>query len=241
MRYIVFYFEDRRSLVWDSTAQRQVLRILFLESDQAQNWTVPEREILSRESLARNMNSVAGNLQRGLRTDESRQRREPGVRQELREQEDLLLSATEVLDEASARLPQVVAEHERARLRFLTLGQRRESLYRELENTQLLAIKERLPQHSDSASYIFAQLFTEEMCLACGNEDVGLVEALKSRMEDGECVVCGSPTDSAENETPISLSDERFMRLESALQDVDTELEAARRTTDELEIDVTRP
>ena len=41
LRYIVFYFEDRRSLVWDPSAQRQLLRILFLEPNQAKHWTDP--------------------------------------------------------------------------------------------------------------------------------------------------------------------------------------------------------
>ena len=29
LRYIIFYFEDRNSLVWDPSAQRQLLRVLF--------------------------------------------------------------------------------------------------------------------------------------------------------------------------------------------------------------------
>ena len=237
LRYIVFYFEDRRSLVWDPTAQRQLLRILFLEPNQAQNWTEHEREILSRESLARNMSSIASNLQRNLRSAETRPLSEPEIRQELREQEEILLGNTEALDETNTRLPEIVAGHERARLRFLTLDQRRESLYRELENTQFLAIKERLPQHSDSANYIFAQLFTQERCLACGNNDVGLVESVKFRIENGECIVCGAPEDSVGNDTPISLTDERFTRLERDLQETDTELEAARRAAEEFEIE----
>ena len=47
LRNLVFYFEDRRALVWDPSAQRQILRMLFLPRAVSDDWLIQEREILS--------------------------------------------------------------------------------------------------------------------------------------------------------------------------------------------------
>ena len=53
LRHMVFYFEDRRALVWDASAQRQLLRFLFLPAATARKWTQDERIILKLDSDAR--------------------------------------------------------------------------------------------------------------------------------------------------------------------------------------------
>ena len=83
LRYIVFYFEDRRSLVWDPSAQRQLLRVLFLEPDQARGWTDRERAILEEDSRVRNLQAVLHGLEGRIALVESRLIDEPTVRQEL--------------------------------------------------------------------------------------------------------------------------------------------------------------
>ena len=55
LRHLVFYFEDRRSLVWDPSAQRELLRLLFLDIDDTQKWNSKWRAILERDSLVRNL------------------------------------------------------------------------------------------------------------------------------------------------------------------------------------------
>lgn len=58
LRYLVFYFEDRRALVWDPTAQRQLLRLLLLPSGAASEWAAKEREVLELDSRVRNLQSA---------------------------------------------------------------------------------------------------------------------------------------------------------------------------------------
>ena len=228
LRYIVFYFEDRRSLVWDPSAQRQLLRILFLDPDHAQYWTEREREILETDTRVRNMRAVATGEEQHLARDESLTFNEPEIRDELRELERSQQIATESLQEINSALSDIEGRHERARLRFLTLEQRRESQYRELEKAQLLAISARLPQNSDSARYILAQLLTEARCLACGNHVPSFVESMESRIRSNECIVCGSDTSPSGAHVPVNLVDEMIRRSVLNLHDIDVELEAAR-------------
>ena len=235
LRYIVFYFEDRRSLVWDPSAQRQLLRILFLKPDEAQYWTEREREILEADTRIRNMRAVATGEEQNLAADESLAASEPEIREELGELEQHQRNDNESLDEINSSLSDIEARHERARVRFLTLEQERESQYRELERTQLLAVNARLPQHSDSARYILAQLLTKAECLVCGNSVPSVMESMESRIRSDECIVCGSDLTMVPDQIPVDLSNERVSRGEENLKALDAELEAARNTLEESE------
>ena len=236
LRYIVFYFEDRRSLVWDPSAQRHLLRILFLERNEAQYWKEREREILEIDSRVRNIRSVTTGMERDMARDESLTASEPEIREELGRLESEQRIDDESLDEISSNLADIEAHHENSRLRFLTLQQDRESLYRGLERAELHAVNARLPGLSDSARYILAQLLAEAKCLACGNSVPGVMESLKSRLHGGGCIVCGSNLIKEKDQAPIDLAEERIGRQAEDLQEIDAEIEAARRAFDEAEV-----
>ena len=228
LRYIVFYFEDRRSLVWDPSAQRQLLRILFLEPSQAQYWTDSEREILEADTRVRNFRAVATREESTLVQEESLAANEPEMREELRNLERLQGIDNASLDEINSNLSAMEAHYESTRLRFLILQQERESIYRELERAQLLAVNARLPKHSDSARYILAQLLTKAECLVCGNSVPGVMASMESRIRANECIVCGTDLTSVSEPILTEFADEEIRRRQMALQAIDGELEAAR-------------
>ena len=240
LRYIVFYFEDRLSLVWDPSAQRQLLRIFFLELERARHWTEKEREILEVDSEFRNLRSAVNRQERQMASTESVFPTRPDILRELDELEEHRRKAAESLEDLVSQLSQVESEHERARLDFLTLEQKRESLYREVERSQLLVISAQLPRHADTMRYIFAQLLSEAECLVCGNRDPRVLDSIESRIQSGECIVCGIGRTSERNETPVDLASERSIQLEERLRATDSELEAARNTLEELEAERSR-
>ena len=192
LRYIIFYFEDRRSLVWDPSAQRQLLRILFLEPRHAKQWTDQEREILEADTRVRNLSAAATREERALAEYEPSNDDMPETREDIRTLENLQRIDNVSLEEITSTLADLEAHREHARLRFLTLEQDRETRYRELERAKLLAVNARLPQYSDSARYILTQLLTEAECLVCGNSVPHVMEALESQIDNNRCVVCGS-------------------------------------------------
>ena len=235
LRYIVFYFETRRSLVWDPTAQRQLLRILFLERDDSASWTDRERNILQADTRVRNLQAVVTREVRALSEEEELAASEPEKRQALRELSQLQEDDSVSLDERTSALADIEEDHENSRLHFLTVEQERESLYRELERAQLLAISSRLPQQSESAQYILAQLLTDSECLACGEHVPDVVRDLHERIRGNECIICGSQISGGAPDVPRELAVERVGRREADLQRLDQELEAARSTANEAE------
>ena len=97
LRYIIFYFEDRRSLVWDPDAQRQLLRILFLDPSRASEWTDREREILEEESRVRNLRAATTREARELARHEEVAADAPRIRQQLRNSKSDNESTTSLL------------------------------------------------------------------------------------------------------------------------------------------------
>ena len=237
LRYIVFYFEDRRSLVWDRSAQRQLLRILFLEPDQASDWTAREREILEDDSEVRNLHVVASSEEQHLVADEVIFASGPAIREELQELEEQQRKAYGALDEINSRVADVEAQHESARLRFLTLEQERESRYRELEHARLRVVSARMPGQTDSARYIMGRLLAEAECLVCGSNVPSVMRSMESRIREHACVICGSDLNPGNYQDAVAPDEGEIAGLGDALQKIDAELGSARETLDDSEID----
>lgn len=230
LRHMIFYFEDRRELVWDSSAQRQLLRTLLLPPAVAQAWTEDERAILELDSRMRNLRFAAYREEQALTVVETKVRRSVDVREELKTLEALQstdIARREKLDTAFVELD---SGRQRARLRLLKAQQERESRYRELERAKLRAVEARFPQKSDTARYILEQLFAEADCLVCGNHVPQAAALLEQRIAANDCVVCGSDLSGPQAKVPATkLADRRVTKAQSALDEIEPELAEALR------------
>ncbi len=56
--FLSFMLEDRRALVWDPTAQRQIFRVLLLPEDRATEYASAQQEVISKDSAVRNIKNV---------------------------------------------------------------------------------------------------------------------------------------------------------------------------------------
>ena len=69
--------------------------------------------------------------------------------------------------------------------------QEREAIARELERAKLVAIKNQFPQQKEIGQYLLAQLIVDGRCLACGNSPTEAISDYSSRLDSGQCVICG--------------------------------------------------
>jgi hypothetical protein len=229
LRHLVFYFEDRRALVWDPSAQRQLLRLLSLPPDAAAEWTAREREILQLDSKVRNLNAVLGRVESDISTQEVRAGNGRDVAQELAALERLQIEDSNKLAELGSDRAELDSQREAARLRFLKAEQVREAAYRETERARLTAISSRFPSRSDTARFILAQLMTDAECLVCGNTAPDAAEAFAARLRAGHCVVCGTGLRAAEVVVPsYALAEKRVEESVERLAQADQELASAR-------------
>ncbi|WP_447929958.1 hypothetical protein [Sphingopyxis fribergensis] len=218
LRYLVFYFEDRRALVWDQSAQRQLLRMLFLPPDQAKRWTEMEREILVEDSQVRNFQAVVGREEKSLNKNLVKAASASTLKVEL--------EALEVLQENSREKIRALGEYtadldnrrQQSRASFLASQQEREARFRAVEAAKLVAIQSRFPEKAATGRYILAHLMTEHDCLVCGTHVPDVAKEYAKRVESDECVVCATPLGQAEGIVEArEVADERVKRRTDAL------------------------
>jgi hypothetical protein len=233
LRYLVFYFEERRALVWDASAQRQVLRFLLLPSETAQQWAEDEREILKLDSEARNLRVLVNRQEREFSRLQAQVKVGADVLAELKTLESLQEVDMEQRDGLYSDLKEADSFRQSARLRELQAKQEREARYREVERAKLTAIEARFPARSETARYLLAQLMVEAECLVCGNKAPTAADALSQRIENEECVLCGSDLSTdAEKASVTLLADRRARRAAADLKAIDVELGSAQQELD---------
>ncbi|MDE2823436.1 MAG: hypothetical protein OXK79_08015 [Chloroflexota bacterium] len=235
LRYLTFYFEDRRALVWDPTAQTQLLRLLFLPPETAQVWTERERRILELDSQARNLGAALTREEVSLSQEEELELTAPEVQAELSTLADLQESDEGRRDELDENAHALDSLRKSARLTLLAAEHEREAAARALEHAKLTTLQERFPTAGETARYILAQLFVEGECLACGSEVPEVAESLESRVDRSRCVVCDSPIAERKAQKPgtESLSKRRVSRAVEALERTSGSLAGARTRLDD--------
>ena len=236
LRHLVFYFEDRRALVWDASAQRQILRFLFLPVATAQKWAEDERAILELDSRMRNLRATVTREERELVDNEIKIETGVDVRQELQTLGKLQSIDEEQRELLEGEVVELEASRQQARLRLLKAEQEYEARFRELERSKLMAISARFPDRSETARYILAHLMTEEICLVCGHAAPSAADDYRSRIEDQKCVVCNTDLTADGAMVPETrIADMRVGRAADELAGVEEDLEAARTELQEAE------
>ena len=236
LRFIVFYFEDRRALVWDQTAQRQILRMLFLPPESARTWTDKERAILETDSHMRNLRATLTRERGSLTHAERRAQSGEALRDQLGALEQQQTIDVERLDDLGSITLELDSIRQKARLDFLSAEQDREVRLRTFERAKLLALDARFPNQADTAKYILAHLMSENECLACGATAHEAAAGFLSRLNARHCVVCNSDLDSTQNVVPSSsVADRRVAQAERALKDTDRLLASARSALEQAE------
>jgi hypothetical protein len=232
LRHLIFYFEDRRSLVWDPSAQRQLLRLLFLSPSSSKEWVGAERDIRQRDSDVRNIQNVLKKEQRSFTASKEAASTADGVRKQLARLEKVQKREQGELDGLRDDVAAIRAAKEEARLQSLKAENEHESAFRNLERRQLAAIAGAFPSSSDTARYLMAQLISDEECLACGSHSPKTAEDLRERIATSRCVVCNSVIEKGSKAGTRGIA-----KAAKELERATTRREAAREQRDTAEIE----
>ena len=221
LRYLVFYFEDRRALVWDPTAQRQILRMLFLPPEAARKWTEMERSVLEQDSRMRNLRNAMKREENSLSRNVTRARGGETLRQQLETLESQQRVESERLEILESQTLELDNLRQKARLAHLQAEQNRETRFRTLERTKLMALDARFPEGAESGKYILAHLMSDATCLVCGSQAVEAATEYINRLYTKRCVVCQSDLTKAEN--IIDAAEVADRRVRHVLEDLEAE------------------
>ncbi|MCG9053514.1 hypothetical protein LH447_10485 [Laribacter hongkongensis] len=189
LRYVVFYLEDRRSLVWDAAAQGDVLGILFGEQGGHRSRYVELfNELLSKDSEYRNVHAVVFKRRRQI------------------EQQ------TSTIEGGQIEMLTQTLETKREELKSLShrkneLANTRDSLREQMENrhqeiherratvaAQLNTFYESFfPSLDGPSRYLLAHFEADAGCLVCGNSSKAAYEFVSAKLYMNTCPVCNSP------------------------------------------------
>lgn len=219
LRTMVFFFEDRRMLVWDPTAQRQLLRCLFLEPTQARDWWQDEREILELDTRMRNLHAALSREEKEERKNLSVSNAAPEVRAELTSKETLLQGTLECQAKLVDSIEELDTARRRHRLDALRASETLHLAVQELERARLSAVEARYPSADESMRYIFSRLMTDDVCGVCrtpGRQDkrAQMLHAIDTK----HCVLCDAPVEPLPGET-VDLTDERVNALRARVDE----------------------
>jgi len=193
VKFLTFFNEDRRDILWDDQAQRQFFRILFASPAISQEWVQHEAQIGSADSSARSASAYAFRLEKDIEALVEALETNAGVTAELAAAQALLdadLERREELERKSEGLKKQIADTSRQteRAKLAEDGARRQ-----LEELRYTALERLFPSLDDTARYILTHLFADAHCLACGADSEDEILRLEKAISDGICAVCGAP------------------------------------------------
>lgn len=198
LHHVLLFHEDRPGALWDENAQRQVLRALFLERNDATRVAQLERLVQSADSQARNIQTRITATEADLRDARKREAGSEGVIAQL-EAEQKLLDAELV---EAARLDRVLAdleaERQTVRLEHEKAKHEREEATGGVERLKYTALLNLYPTMDDAARLVVARIMTQAKCLVCDAEAEEKRKELEALVESGCCPACGAPPEQQE-------------------------------------------
>ena len=196
--------EDRRALVWDPTAQRQIFRVLLLPTDRAAEYAEAQQEVISADSAVRNTSTLVKRHEGEIAAGKQRAKKIADAEAERR----VLSTEAEVIRRrveaaVQARL-EADTERHAARLDRLRAAETRESTVRELERLKLDSVKALLGPSQENLRYIVGQLLAEQRCLVCGTDPSPAAEKIDEWVRLGRCPICGSKHEPGSRVVPLT-------------------------------------
>lgn len=213
LRYLVFFLEDRRTLIWDKSAQTEIFRILFFPNVTDDNYKSLINEALSADSYARNAQSI-------LTKEKSRYEKNQKEAAKIKPDELGLLEI------AVSQLRQSI---ESLRIKTSALDDKRRSIRRALEQTRSdsetnaqseRALREEMlasvfPKLNDFSVFAIANLQSERGCIICGNQDAKLLAAAHQHLEETrECPLCSADLAHQESQHEAEITENNKLQLE---------------------------
>jgi uncharacterized coiled-coil protein SlyX/energy-coupling factor transporter ATP-binding protein EcfA2 len=226
LRQMVFYFEDRRSLVWDASAQRQMFRMLFLPPTESLVFYKQEREVLELDSQVRNDHAALTRLQRRIEADEVSQGAEEGVRARIRSIAPLLEQDVRKKEELLADVDTLDERRRELRRDLLVAEDLASRIEEELEESRLRIVYSHFPEKAETAKYLISLLMSDGRCAVCSTESPGLAKTLNERVNEFCCVLCGSHVQPESTKNISSIDQSRLAALRSQLASQASRIEA---------------
>ena len=192
LHHVILFLENRPGALWDTNAQRHLLRALCLNPEDAKRVAALERKLQSADSQARNVHARMTRTERKLNEALRREAGAEGILAELSAEQELL--DAELLE--SARLEGALEESDdqrkRARLAYERAKIEREEADGAVEQLKYTALLRHFPDMDETIRLVLTRIMKDGRCMVCNAPAQERQEELEEQVEQGCCPICGS-------------------------------------------------
>ena len=201
LHHVILFHENRPGALWDSNAQRQLLRALCLDRQDASRVVELERRVESADSQARNIRARITATERDLSQTRKREKGEKGVLAELEAEQKLLDAELKKAAGLEERLEELDEERQHTRLALERAKIEREQAVGESERLKYTRLLRLFPRMNDTTRLVLSRIMTEDRCLVCNADAREKRIELEQQVAQGLCPACGAEPARQDNVT----------------------------------------
>lgn len=229
LRYLVFFLEDRQSVIWDEHAQSDILRTLFFDPEEADRTRKLQAEIQTKDSQIRNFRYAIKQYKDRLEKMIAQAAVGGEVRAEAAALRTQLDAARDAAEDAKTELAEIEDRYATERRDLENARFTYDAKQAEYEELEAQYFAHAYPHLGTVAQYVFSHATSGGGCLACGDRSAQVQERVRRMLERGLCPVCESePGDREAIVPPHALASRRLSNLDAevgALREVMQTLE----------------
>ena len=199
LHHVILFYENRAGALWDTNAQRHLLRALCLNRDDARRVVDLERQLQRADSQARNVHARITTTERRLHEVLRKEAGTEGVLAELSAQQRLLdadlLDATRL----ETTLQQLDDDRKRARLAHERAKIVREEAEGAVERLKYTALLRHFPSMDDTTRLVLSRIMADGRCMVCNAPAQDRQIELEHQVARGCCPICGAEPEGQDN------------------------------------------
>ena len=199
LHHVILFYENRPGALWDTNAQRHLLRALCLDPADARRVVELERELQRADSQARNINARMTTTKRKLDAALRQEAGAEGIRAELSAEQELLDAELLESERLENTLQELDEQRKRARLAYERAKIAREEADGAVEQLKYAALQRHFPNMDDTIRLVLSRIMTDGRCLVCNSRAQGRQIDLEEQISRGCCPICGADPDVQDN------------------------------------------
>ena len=199
LHHVVLFYENRPGALWDTNAQRHLLRALCLDQNDARRVVELERELQTADSQARNVHARITATERRRDQALRQEAGAEGVRAELAAEQRVLDAELQDAARLGQALQQIDDERKRVRLAYERAKIVREEADGAVERLKYTALLKRFPSMDDTTRLALSRIMAEGRCMVCGSPAPERQQELEQQVARGHCPICGAEPEVQEN------------------------------------------
>jgi len=199
LHHVILFYENRPGALWDTNAQRHLLRALCLDRGDARRVVQLERQLQRADSQARNVHARISKTEKRYQEALGREAGAEGVHAKLSAEQELLDAELQEAVRLESALRQLDERRRRARLAYERAKIVREEADGAVERLKYTALLRHFPTMDDTTRLVLSRIMTDGRCMVCNASAQEKKAELQQQVARGHCPICGAEPDVQDN------------------------------------------